>query len=418
MATTKLPYLRGPEGFQIWKCALRINATEQDLSAGAQRVVILNTVHEKILMSASVVWEGRAADAINDIYNKIAVAVGVEHYEEEIRDELRDRKWRKNESVIAYAREVQQLWKRAGKGENVAKLNKKLLKGLPEGATKNTLRAAMPLYGETAAFVVAIDLAYDKQERVEERPRKFQGKCHNCGRVGHRKSECRAKRTVKKEITCYKCKKPGHIATECRTGRVLRVEESVIVDSGATVSLMRKEVAERRRLHVHECKKGLSGIGGSVVVNGKVELEEFPGVPFYLWEGAEDIVLGVDAIETTPEGKEALRLLNAVKERVAQPVRRIGVETKQRDARPKLEWTDIESATHMTIQGKQQILSLLNEFDDVFDSDPYQGRIATGVEHPIDLLEETPISSRPYKVPIMHSNVAENVGQLISRRSD
>jgi len=41
----------------------------------------------------------------------------------------------------------------------------------------------------------------------------FNGLCHKCGQVGHRRKECKNKPSVK----CYKCEKLGHIAKFCKT---------------------------------------------------------------------------------------------------------------------------------------------------------------------------------------------------------
>ena len=63
----------------------------------------------------------------------------------------------------------------------------------------------------------------------------FQGKCHKCGKKGHRAADCKGKKsgdTVnstipgenggkgkkdKSKIKCFKCKKMGHYANECKS---------------------------------------------------------------------------------------------------------------------------------------------------------------------------------------------------------
>jgi hypothetical protein len=41
----------------------------------------------------------------------------------------------------------------------------------------------------------------------------FNGRCHKCGQVGHRRKDCKNKATVK----CHKCGKMGHVAKFCKS---------------------------------------------------------------------------------------------------------------------------------------------------------------------------------------------------------
>ena len=54
-----------------------------------------------------------------------------------------------------------------------------------------------------------------KAEWVEKNPPKFEGKCFNCDKYGHRKVNCRLPKKMFRG-TCRNCGKFGHMAKDCR----------------------------------------------------------------------------------------------------------------------------------------------------------------------------------------------------------
>jgi len=45
----------------------------------------------------------------------------------------------------------------------------------------------------------------------------FKGKCRNCGKLGHKASQCKSKQVEEKkaDVICNYCKKPGHVKANC-----------------------------------------------------------------------------------------------------------------------------------------------------------------------------------------------------------
>lgn len=94
---------------------------------------------------------------------------------------------------------------------------------------------------------------YEKtgEKQQEQHNKQQQQHCFNCGSTEHKRAEC------KEETKCFKCNGVGHIAKQCRGEKPAvnvvvkenRVKEmkigttsmSCLIDTGADVSLMRKE---------------------------------------------------------------------------------------------------------------------------------------------------------------------------------
>ena len=54
---------------------------------------------------------------------------------------------------------------------------------------------------------------------------KFNGKCYNCNKHGHKASECKEK--PKFEGKCHNCKKKGHKSSKCKT-KILNPTEQIV----------------------------------------------------------------------------------------------------------------------------------------------------------------------------------------------
>ena len=53
------------------------------------------------------------------------------------------------------------------------------------------------------------------QDGYRQTGRQFQGKCFQCGKVGHTKRNCMQNKKGGKESKCYWCGKAGHLANKC-----------------------------------------------------------------------------------------------------------------------------------------------------------------------------------------------------------
>ena len=69
----------------------------------------------------------------------------------------------------------------------------------------------------------------------------FKGRCHSCGKYGHKREDCsdkdsktsntgggNKKKYDKSQIKCYNCQKMGHYANECKGKKVAREEKAVV----------------------------------------------------------------------------------------------------------------------------------------------------------------------------------------------
>ena len=56
---------------------------------------------------------------------------------------------------------------------------------------------------------------YNEEEETALLAGGFKGKCHKCGKIGHKARDCREKTNYKKKVRCFYCKKEGHKIENC-----------------------------------------------------------------------------------------------------------------------------------------------------------------------------------------------------------
>jgi len=76
----------------------------------------------------------------------------------------------------------------------------------------------------------------DKEKESEGPSRRslFTGKCFDCGKTGHKSSECYEKKPGSFQSnsyypTCYTCGKKGHISTQCSVNRLYQLRQSLSI---------------------------------------------------------------------------------------------------------------------------------------------------------------------------------------------
>ena len=70
-----------------------------------------------------------------------------------------------------------------------------------------------------------IDNSGKKAKESGQESKKFPGKCNGCGKVGHKKRECKS---------CFNCKKYGHRAKDCRLKKEKESNQSNFIINNVT----------------------------------------------------------------------------------------------------------------------------------------------------------------------------------------
>ena len=94
----------------------------------------------------------------------------------------------------------------------------------------------------------------------------FKGKCHNCGKIGHKAANCHLKKDKQevgnKSVICHYCKKPGHKKSDCfRLKRKLeeKGEEHGLASNTTDVILMSTSEMSAFSAHTWVGDSGASG---------------------------------------------------------------------------------------------------------------------------------------------------------------
>jgi hypothetical protein len=95
----------------------------------------------------------------------------------------------------------------------------------------------------------------------------FKGKCHNCGKIGHKATNCYLKKEKQnmennKQVICHYCKKPGHKKTDCfKLKRKLQEkgEEHGLANSTTDIILMSTLESSAFSGHTWVGESGTSG---------------------------------------------------------------------------------------------------------------------------------------------------------------
>lgn len=279
----------------------------------------------------------------------------------------------------------------------------------------------------------------------------FQGKCHKCGRVGHRAAQCRSSqrgllpRTSKgsheaesKDVICFKCRKPGHIAPNCtddnrkaKTGvperRVNLCERSnlpegtlklksgeifpFLFDTGSDCSLVKEAVAHHldgKRFNNVTCLKGV-GCGSfmcccqilTTVEVGQLLVE----LLFYVVPEdfmSANVVIGKDLIEQQIRveiGSDGLKF-----------TRELNVQLCEQN---EIDLNTID--TDVNLVDKQPLISLLSKYLDNFVIGVPKTRVKTG-EFEIRLRDPNKlVQRRPYRLaPAEREIVRAKMEQLLN----
>jgi len=402
-----IPILQGSKNFEQWWALIEDKATRRRWDEDRIRTQILATISPDVMEQVrGIVWTGQDKTSVWQIRDMLKL-IFRQRNANQTRRQLETRKMKSDETVEEYGADIIRLVFMDSPAPRYTEMAYHFVNGLPP-----QIRGQVNMFRQSTndiwqLIAVASDALLYQSDRGGSRPmtKRFTGKCHNCGRTGHKKNECRS-RPTRPEPTCYACGQAGHISTKCprrdaeRSRRMNRIR-NVIVDTGSEASFMSTKVANTCNLSHSPCTANFIGFGGNrVQVNKQVEVE---GQTYYVHDnlGDDDLVIGHDYLEKDPKGKEALKLLEKVKQDVlANFPNRVMTISKEEGFEELTE--EVFKTKNMSEEQKKTLHALLLKFRHVFDNASYVKTSLVDVSHEIELSEAKPVTSAPYTVPFAH----------------
>ena len=273
-------------------------------------------------------------------------------------------------------------------------------------------------------------------------------KCSNCGLKGHNAASCRVK--------CRNCGKVGHIAKNCPgssvpsrrvvVGSSYHLDVTVmgqeipgVMDSGSERTLLSKETADLLGVQMRDTNRRVVGVAlEQLTVYGSCCLDLTVGshmvnMEVLVTDCRDQLILGTDflrAAEVSMDfGTGSVSVFGEVVGQTPVTVCRCTVADSVDDQ--VLPGADVDDdfvhplqkgmrqqhctdLTHFQDGEREQMTSVLEEFDDVFSKNGELGHVV-GVEHVIEL-EANPKRSKPYPVPCaLKGVVQEQIDDMLSQ---
>jgi predicted aspartyl protease len=309
---------------------------------------------------------------------------------------------------------------------------------------------------------VLVNEIRDKKERKKDNMNsnkpKVNLRCYNCGILGHKQSECRKPcgkcgRTGHKkyqcrdndkkgddngdDVVCYNCGQSGHMKRECpfrrkpnvnamcdNRGGLLFVklfvngnELEALVDTGATHSIIDYRVVCLLGLvpNVRKVKSMSLADDSTIKCGGEVSAEVTidsvsRSVKFQVIQKFKyDLLVGLDVL------KAFAAELNVVTGELTVKESLNSIESNQ-EMTEVLERKWFSKTDHLKSEEKKELLSVLNDFEVIFvdKSEECIGHFADIEPMKIKLIDDTPIYSPPYRLPLRDlEEVKKQVNEML-----
>ena len=398
-----------------WLTLLEMMRTMNRWGDDTTKMVMLGAIDSKLIgQIPGIVWFGANATPLEVIKRRIRESIG-EDLAENCRMKLENRKIKKDETVQDYGKDIVRLARTINANIDYDTLSFYFINGLPRKfhAQVNGLRYVtndiMVLIRASQACIER-DSHFEKksQRNFNEKSRKKSLlKCYRCGKIGHKKVDCKVK----------------------LDGEVRNKKVRLLVDTGSDNSFISRKIVSNNNLKPTKCNFKAVGFNGAVSSISERVVVDNNGVneTFFVSENDDDdVIIGMDILSKNEDGKAAIKFLKKVKKSYKEKFSKkekviskkifpeketLNLEEIPKEEIPILDISPTEAKLGNTSvddtllklddlneEEKVKARNLINEFIDIFGNDITVKESLQEVTHKIELKNSIAIAHKPYNM--------------------